>query len=829
MPDIPPFRPDLFEPAARRSWEEARVFDAQDEDRERARSYVLVMFPYPSGRLHMGHVRNYTIGDVVARHRRLRGENVLHPIGFDAFGLPAENAAIAHGIPPARWTEENITTMLAQLESLGLGYDRRRLLVTCRPEYYRWEQWLFLRLLERGLVYRAEAEVNWDPVDETVLANEQVVDGRGWRSGAAVERRRIPQWFLRITAYAEELLAGLDRLPDWPEEVKTMQRNWIGRSAGTRVVFPLAGSEGTVEVFTTRVDTLYGVSFLALSPEHPLLRARAEHDSRLAAFAAETRRIAAAEAVRATVEKRGLDTGLRALHPLKGTPIPVYAVNYVLADYGTGAVMGVPAHDARDHDFALRHGLPVPRVVRPAEGGEPPLPFLEDGVLVNSGPYDGLVGAEARRAIGEALAACGRGREEVQYRLRDWGVSRQRYWGCPIPIVHCASCGTVPVPDADLPVVLPTAVRFTGVRSPLADLPSFTDVACPRCRAPARRETDTFDTFVESSWYYARYASYDARETILDARVRDWLPVTLYVGGIEHAVLHLLYARFVHRVLRDLELVPGDEPFAALLTQGMVLKDGAKMSKSKGNVVEPTTLVERYGADTVRLFIMFAAPPDLPLEWSDAGVEGAARFLRRLWRFVHEHGEGAEGTAEGTGSRAEATFDPTALDPGGRRLWALVERTVAKVDDDYGRRRTFNTAIAALMTLLGALQDEAARPAHDRRLLAYATRRLLQLLHPIVPHTTETLWSRAGGRGLLARAPWPVPDPRARAVEEDKRLVVQIDGRRRGEIALARETEEEVRRALAAEETLARHLAGRRIRRLVVVPGRLVNVVTEDA
>ena len=818
MPEIPPFRPDLIEAQARARWDEARLFEARDEDRVHPRSYILVMFPYPSGRLHMGHVRNYTIGDVVARHRRLRGENVLHPIGFDAFGLPAENAAIAHGIPPARWTEENIATMLGQLDALGFAYDRRRLLVTCRPEYYRWEQWLFLRLLERGLVYRAEAEVNWDPVDGTVLANEQVVDGRGWRSGAPVERRRIPQWFLRITAYAEELLAGLDRLPDWPEEVKTMQRNWIGRSPGTRVVFPIAGREGEeVEVFTTRVDTLYGVSFLALAPEHPLVRERAAGDARLAAFVEETRRLALAEAARTTVDKRGLDIGLRALHPLSGEAIPLYAVNYVVADYGTGAVMGVPAHDARDHDFARRYGLPLLRVVRPATTSErPPLPYLEEGVLEASGPFDGLASAEARRAITEALAARGRGRAEVHYRLRDWGVSRQRYWGCPIPIVHCASCGPVPVPDEELPVVLPTEVRFAGVRSPLPDLPSFTDVACPRCRAPARRETDTFDTFVESSWYYARYASYDQTGAILDERARAWLPVTLYIGGIEHAVLHLLYARFVHRALRDLGLVPGDEPFAALLTQGMVLKDGAKMSKSKGNVVEPNALVARYGADTVRLFMMFAAPPELPLEWSDAGVEGAARFLRRLWRFVHEHG--------GAGPRV----DPAGLDDAGRRLWALIERTVAKVDDDYGRRRTFNTAIAALMTLLGALQDEAARAGHDAGLLAYGTRRLLQLLHPIVPHTTEALWARAGGEGLLALTPWPVPETAAFAEGGVRRLVVQIDGRRRGEIALAEDADEEaVRAALAATEGLARHLAGRRIRRLVVVPGRLVNVVTE--
>jgi leucyl-tRNA synthetase len=819
VPEIPPFRPEVFEPEVRARWAEAEVFSARDEDRARARSYVLAMFPYPSGRLHMGHVRNYTIGDVVARHRRLRGENVLHPIGFDAFGLPAENAAIAHGIPPARWTEENIAAMLAQLESLGLGYDLRRLLVTCRPEYYRWEQWLFLRLLERGLVYRAESWVNWDPVDGTVLANEQVVDGRGWRSGAPVERRRVPQWFLRITAYADELLEGLDRLPDWPEEVKTMQRNWIGRSPGARVVFPLEGKENeAVEVFTTRVDTLFGVSFLALAPEHPLVAQAAARDPGLAAFVAETRHQAVAEAARATVEKKGVDTGLRAVHPLSGARVPLFAVNYVVADYGTGAVMGVPAHDARDHDFARRHGLAIPRVVRPADGaGDPPLPFLEDGVLVNSGAFDGLGSEEARRAITEALRAKGRGRAETQYRLRDWGVSRQRYWGCPIPIVHCPACGAVPVPDRDLPVVLPTDVRFSGVRSPLPDLPSFTDVACPRCRAPAKRETDTFDTFVESSWYYARYASYDAREAILDRRVEDWLPVTLYIGGIEHAVLHLLYARFVHRTLRDLGLVPGDEPFATLLTQGMVLKDGAKMSKSKGNVVEPTALVARHGADTVRLFTMFAAPPELPLEWSDAGVEGAARFLRRLWRFVHELGE------------AGAVLDPERLDGEGRRLWALVERTVAKVDDDYGRRRTFNTAIAALMTLLGALQDEAARAGHDPALLAHGARRLLQLLHPVAPHTTEALWARAGGEGLLALTPWPAPDPRALVEEATRRLVVQIDGRRRGEITVASDAgEEEVRAALGSEETIARHLAGRRIRRLVVVPGRLVNVVTDE-
>ena len=809
------YDPGMIEAWAQARWREKRVFEAHESD-PRPPYYVLSMFPYPSGRLHMGHVRNYTIGDVIARYQRMHGQSVLQPMGFDAFGLPAENAAIQNQVSPARWTETNIRTMKAQLERLGFGYDWRREIVTCRPDYYRFEQWLFTELYRRGLAYREKATVNWDPVDQTVLANEQVIDGRGWRSGAPVERREIEQWFVRITAYAEELLAGLDTLEGWPEEVKRMQRNWIGRSPGVELDFDLCDGEGSIRVFTTRLDTLYGVTALLLAPEHPLVQERAPQNPELAAFVETMRRRETREAALETQDKRGIPTGLGVRHPLTGEALPVWVASYVLMTYGTGAVMAVPAHDARDHEFARRYGIPIRPVIRHEGGGEVSVegaPLTAEGIVVDSGPLTGLTSDLARERALELLGP--RARAVVRYRLRDWGVSRQRYWGCPIPMVHCADCGIVPVPAEDLPVVLPESVEFTGVRSPLLTLSSFLNTSCPKCGGPARRETDTFDTFFESSWYYARFASYDCRDAILDERAGHWLPVDQYVGGIEHAVLHLLYARFFHKVLRDLGWIHGDEPFTRLLSQGMVLKDGAKMSKSKGNVVDPEAIVQRYGADTARLFMMFAAPPEQSLEWSEQGVEGAHRFIRRLWRLVHER----------VGDPERATFEPGALSPEGRTLWHLLHETVSGVDADMGERKTFNTAIAKIMECMNALTRFEPVTGSDRALVRDALKTFLHLLHPVIPHVTEALWQAMGGEGLLALKSWPVADPEA-LIRADIELVIQVDGRRRGSLAVPRDAEEgEIRARILADPSLTRHIDPERVARWVFVPGRLMNVV----
>ncbi len=816
-----PSTPDAYDPGnieawAQSRWREARVFEAHESD-PRPPYYVLSMFPYPSGRLHMGHVRNYTIGDVIARYHRMQGKSVLQPMGFDAFGLPAENAAIQNQVSPARWTEANIAAMKVQLDRLGFGYDWRREIVTCRPGYYRFEQWLFTELYRMGLAYRERAWVNWDPVDQTVLANEQVIDGRGWRSGAPVERREIEQWFVRITAYAEELLEGLDALPDWPEEVKRMQRNWIGRSSGVEIDFERCDGAGAIRVFTTRADTLYGVSYLALAPEHPLVRECARADAGVRAFVDSMRQRETREAALETQEKRGVPTGLQVRHPLTGESLPVWVASFVVMSYGTGAIMAVPAHDQRDHEFANRYGLPIRPVIRVphGEGRDPSgTAVTEEGIVVDSGSLSGLSSEEARV---RAVSLLGRqAREVVHYRLRDWGVSRQRYWGCPIPMIYCMDCGVVPVPARDLPVVLPEGVQFTGVNSPLLTLKSFRETACPRCGKPAHRETDTFDTFFESSWYYARFASFDSLETILDDRAHHWLPVNQYIGGVEHAVLHLLYARFFHKVLRDMGWVRSDEPFTRLLSQGMVLKDGAKMSKSKGNVVDPEAIVARYGADTARLFMMFAAPPEQSLEWSEQGVEGAQRFIKRLWRLVHER----------VTEPCEGPLDPEALSGSGKALWRLLHETVAGVETDIGNRQTFNTAIAKVMECLNALaRFEPEEPA-DRVLAKDVLITIVHLLHPIIPHVTESLWRSLGGEGLLASRPWPVPDPAALAREEVE-LVVQVNGRRRGSLRVRVEEEEPaIRSRILADPALARFIDGARVERWVFVPGRLINVVT---
>ncbi|MFP4696122.1 leucine--tRNA ligase [Thiohalospira sp.] len=812
------YDPHRVEAEAQQFWEEQGTFRVT-EDPDRIPYYCLSMFPYPSGRLHMGHVRNYTIGDVISRFQRLRGYNVLQPMGWDAFGLPAENAAIANGVPPAKWTRQNIDYMRGQLKQLGLGYDWDREFATCDPDYYRWEQWLFTRLMEKGLVYRATSAVNWCPNDQTVLANEQVVEGCCWRCDTPVERREIPQWFLRITDYADELLDGLDDLPGWPEQVRTMQRNWIGRSEGAEVVFDLAGRDEAITVFTTRPDTLMGVTYMGLAPEHPLVAEVAARDPEVAAFVEECSHTGTSEAAVEAQEKRGLPLGLEAVHPLTGETIPVWVANFVLMAYGEGAVMAVPAHDPRDHAFARRYDLPIRPVVAPAEG-EAPDPaeaaFTEPGVLVEAGEFTGLTSKAAKEAIIQRLEADGRGRRRTQYRLRDWGVSRQRYWGAPIPVIHCQDCGPQPVPEEQLPVCLPEDVTLTEPGSPLTRDEAFLAATCPSCGGAARRETDTFDTFMESSWYYARYTSADSDTAMVDDRAGYWLPVNQYIGGIEHAILHLLYARFFHKVLRDEGLVPGDEPFEHLLTQGMVLKDGAKMSKSKGNTVDPQSLVEGHGADTARLFMMFAAPPDQALEWSDEGVEGANRFLRRVWRAVRDFTE--------AGPVPPLPAEPP--DDESRDLRRKVHETIAKVTGDMAERHTFNTAVAAVMELVNAVYKyEAGEDKARRGILGEALEAVVVMLSPVVPHITHTLWQALGHSEPVVDAAWPAVDESALA-RDTQTLAVQVNGKVRGELEVAADADQAAIEADAlAEPNVARHLEGKTVKRVVVVPGKLVNVV----
>jgi leucyl-tRNA synthetase len=813
------YDPETLERQAIDWWENNESFRAR-EDAPGEPFYCLSMFPYPSGRLHMGHVRNYTIGDVIARYQRMQGRNVLQPMGWDAFGLPAENAAIQHGVPPAKWTYENIDYMRGQLKRLGFGYDWNRELATCRPEYYRWEQWLFTRLVRKGIAYKKTAMVNWDPVDQTVLANEQVIDGKGWRSGAPVERREIPQWFLRITDYAEELLEGLDGLEGWPDQVRTMQRNWIGRSEGVELEFAVEG-ETPLTVYTTRPDTLMGVSYVGLAPEHPLAASAAEGNPGLAAFIEQCRHTKVSEADMATLEKQGVDTGLKAVHPVTGEAVPVWVANFVLMEYGTGAVMAVPAHDQRDWEFAKQYGLPIRQVIIPAEDGvEVDLDqgaFTDKGVLVESAQFNGLSSRQAFDAIADFLEKQHKGRRRVNYRLRDWGVSRQRYWGCPIPVINCPECGPVPVPEKDLPVVLPEDVEFDGVGSPIKKMPGFYETICPECGGRAERETDTFDTFFESSWYYARYACPDADDAMLDERARHWLPVDQYIGGIEHAVLHLLYARFFHKLMRDEGLVDGDEPFTRLLTQGMVLKDGAKMSKSKGNTVDPEALIGRYGADTVRLFMMFAAPPELSLEWSDSAVEGAHRFLKRLWKQVYDHVQGG----------AAPALDRSALDAGQQALRRKLHQTLAKVSDDIGRRYTFNTAIAACMELMNELGRLGDTSPQGRAVMQEALEITVLMLAPIVPHIAHALWKVLGHEDAAVDERWPRLDESA--LESDTvELVVQVNGKLRGQIQVPASAERPaIEEAAIADENVQRHIEGKTVVKMVVVPGRLVNVVVK--
>jgi leucyl-tRNA synthetase len=873
------YEPAQVERAAQAYWAAHHSFEA-NEDPSRSKFYCLSMFPYPSGRLHMGHVRNYTIGDVLARFMRMQGHNVLQPMGWDAFGLPAENAAIANRLPPAKWTRDNIAYMKQQLVALGFAIDWRRELSTCDASYYRWNQWFFLRMLEHGIAYQRTGVVNWDPADRTVLANEQVIDGRGWRTGALIEKREIPMYYLNITRYAPELLRDLEQLPGWPERVKTMQANWIGRSEGCEIAFPFAddtrtalGAEGALKVFTTRADTVFGATFMAVAAEHPIASAAAAQNSEVAAFVADCRRGSVMEADLATQEKKGLPTGLHVRHPFSGAAIEVWVANYVLMSYGEGAVMGVPAHDERDFEFATRHSIPIVTVVASARGayervGEPwNAAYAEPGITVNSAEFSGLESSAAVEAIAAALERRGLGRRRTEWRLRDWGISRQRYWGCPIPLVHCEVCGVVPVPDAELPVVLPENLVPDGSGNPLARTPSFVDCVCPRCARPARRETDTMDTFVDSSWYFLRFACADQSQAMVDARVRYWLPVDQYIGGIEHAILHLLYSRFWTKVMRDLGLVPGlDEPFERLLTQGMVLNDiyyrepaggrreyfnpaeveveldgsgartGARlvtdgepvvwdglgtMSKSKNNGVDPQSLVERYGADTARLFMMFTAPAEQSLEWSDEGVQGAFRFLRRLWLAVWDH------LAEGGDTRPidGAAFSSAALSPAARDLRRIVHRTLAKVTDDIGRRHIFNTAIAAVMELLNAIgRFEDQSPA--RAAVVHEALEIVVLsLSPIVPHVTHELWQALGHDRALIDEPWRRPDAAALA-QSTVELVVQVNGKLRARITLPIEATEAMVRELAlAEPAVQRFMDGKPLRKLIYIPGKLVNLV----
>ncbi len=903
------YRPQVVEAAAQGYWNAQHAYEVTEDD-SRPKFFCLSMLPYPSGALHMGHVRNYTIGDVISRYQRMQGKNVLQPMGWDAFGLPAENAAIKNNTAPAKWTYANIDHMRSQLKSLGYAIDWTREFATCKPDYYRWEQLMFTRLLKKGMAYRKNAVVNWDPIDQTVLANEQVVDGRGWRSGAVVEKREIPQWFLKITDYAQELLDGLDTLPGWPDAVKTMQRNWLGRSEGLEIQFRLEGMEGNREplsVFTTRPDTLMGVTFLSIAAEHPLALQAAEGNEKLAAFIADLKHGGVSEAELETQDKRGMDTGLRAIHPVSGEPIPVWVANFVLMGYGTGAVMAVPAHDQRDWEFAQKYSLPIKMVIvdpsvidalneiehdlsqgvgidpmraalqgRDSNARDISAPvrvveaferrILEDaawtprGVLVNSGEYDGMDFSQALDALASRFERDGSGSRRVNWRLRDWGVSRQRYWGCPIPVIYCPKCEAVPVPEDQLPVVLPEDVAFSGVLSPIKADPEWRKCVCPQCGGPAERETDTFDTFMESSWYYARYTSPGANAQI-DERANYWLPVDQYVGGIEHAIMHLLYFRFYHKLLRDAGMVHSDEPAQNLLCQGMVIAetfyrdnaDGSKdwinpavveiqrddkarvvgatlkadgqpvqiggtekMSKSKNNGIDPQTMVSKYGADTVRLFSMFAAPPEQSLEWSEAGVEGMARFLKRLWREVTTHAANPD----------HPVTDPAVLDAGQKTLRRQLHETIQKVSDDFGRRHAFNTAIAALMELLNALGKFGDHSEQGRAVRHEALEAMVLLLNPVVPHISHALWQVLGhAETVLEDQSWPKVDPAA-LVRDSVTLAVQINGKLRATIELAANaSKEEAEAAARVQPQVVHFLEGMSVRKVIVVPGKIVNIV----
>jgi leucyl-tRNA synthetase len=864
------YSPREIEAAAQSHWDAQKSFVVSEQPGKDT-FYCLSMFPYPSGKLHMGHVRNYTIGDVIARYQRMLGKNVLQPMGWDAFGMPAENAAMKNQVAPAKWTYENIEYMKTQLKSLGLAIDWTREVTTCKPDYYRWEQWLFTRLFEKGVIYRKNGTVNWDPVDQTVLANEQVIDGRGWRSGALIEKREIPMYYFKITAYAEELLSSLDELDGWPEQVKTMQRNWIGKSFGADIVFDYdvasIGIDGQLKVYSTRPDTLMGATYVAVAAEHPLAQRAAESNPAIAAFIAECKAGSVAEADMATMEKKGLATGQFVIHPLTGDKLPVFVANYVLWGYGEGAVMAVPAHDERDFEFANKYELPIKQVYT-GEGKDYDATTWQawygdkDGLTtINSGKYDGKAFTEAFDAIVADLEASGHGARKTQFRLRDWGISRQRYWGCPIPIIHCDACGDVPVPEDQLPVVLPENVVPDGAGSPLAKMPEFYSCTCPKCGSPAKRETDTMDTFVESSWYFARYASPHYDKGMVDQKAANhWLPVDQYIGGIEHAILHLLYARFFHKLMRDEGLVSSNEPFKNLLTQGMVVADtyyrtlenggkdwfnpadveierdakakviGAKlksdglpveiggtekMSKSKNNGVDPQSMIDAFGADTCRLFMMFASPPDMSCEWSDSGVEGANRFLRRVWRLAHSHVSAGQ----------PAKLDIATLNDEQKAVRRAIHLAIKQASNDIGLHHKFNTAVAQVMTLMNVLEKAATATEQDRALVQEGLETVALILAPITPHISHELWRELGKQGAIIDASWPQVDESA-LVQDSLTLVVQVNGKLRGQIEVpASASREEVEAAARANENVLRFTEGLSIRKVIVVPGKLVNIV----
>ncbi|MDQ3260936.1 MAG: leucine--tRNA ligase [Pseudomonadota bacterium] len=884
----PQYHPTEIEQQVQQDWASARAFNVK-EDNSKPKYYCLSMFPYPSGKLHMGHVRNYTIGDVLSRFHRMRGYNVLQPMGWDAFGLPAENAAMKNKVAPAKWTDDNIAYMKQQLQSLGFAIDWERELATCRADYYKWTQWLFLRMLEKGLVYLKTGTVNWDPVDQTVLANEQVIDGRGWRTGAPVEKREIPMYYMNITSYAEELLQALNTLPGWPERVKTMQANWIGKSEGCEIYFPYhaehKAGEPVLKVFTTRADTLYGATYVAVAPEHPLALKAATTNSKLTLFIEQCKRGRMTEADLATQEKVGMDTGLVVYHPLTNKPLAVWTANYVLTGYGEGAVMAVPAHDERDFEFAIKYGLPIKAVIKPKDGElELPLKsaFVDSGICFDSEDFNGRTTEEAKHKMGVVLKAVQLGESRTTYRLRDWGISRQRYWGCPVPIIHCEACGAVPVPDDQLPVRLPENLVPDGSGNPLLKTPSFLNCECPICNKPARRETDTMDTFVDSSWYYLRFACAGNDQAMVDERVNYWLPVDQYIGGIEHAILHLLYSRFCTKVMRDFGLVKIDEPFAKLLTQGMVLNDifsrkgegegieyfdplevdveqdaqgrvtgGAlkadgkpvdyggmgTMSKSKMNGVDPQAIINEYGADTARLFMMFTSPPEQTLEWSDAGVEGSYRFLRRVWIFIKnrdlwilEESKWRNGSVEGYEFPATLAAIHPAVSIMRREIHAALRQASFDME-----RHQFNTVASAVMKMLNAMQV-ASSNTFDRQVdnavhkllqqgLHEGISILLRVLYPIAPHICHTIWRDLGYAGDIMNAQWPSIDEAA-LVQDEIDLVVQVNGKLRGSMAVAKDATHETIETLArSHPNIEKFVAGQPIKKIIVVPGRLVNVV----
>ena len=810
------YQPQDIEKNVQQAWENTKVFNVTEKAGQE-KYYCLSMFPYPSGKLHMGHVRNYTIGDVISRYQRMLGKNVLQPMGWDAFGLPAENAAMQHNVHPADWTYSNIDYMRDQLKRLGFAYDWDRELATCDPDYYKWEQWFFLKLLEKGLVYKKTAPVNWCPNDMTVLANEQVIDGCCWRCDTKVERKEIAQWFLKITAYGDELLQSLETLDGWPEQVKTMQANWIGRSEGVEMDFAVP-NESPVRIYTTRPDTLMGVTYLAVAAEHPLALKAAENNAAIRAFIDDCKTMETSEAAMETMEKRGINSGITALHPITGESVPVWIANFVLMSYGTGAVMSVPAHDQRDFEFAKKYGIAIKQVIFAKDGIDDDCndkAFTQKGILKNSGNFDDLSSQEAFTKIAETLEAQNKGTRKVNFRLRDWGVSRQRYWGAPIPVIYCDDCGTVPVPESDLPVQLPRDVVLDGSQSPLVAHPTFSHVDCPKCGKAAKRETDTFDTFMESSWYFARFASNKAN-SMLDESAKYWLPVDYYIGGIEHAILHLLYARFYTKLLRDEGLVACDEPFKKLLTQGMVLMDGSKMSKSKGNTVDPQALIEKYGADTVRLFIMFAAPPEQSLEWSADGVEGASRFLKRLWRQVYLHSQQVQGTRfkiQGELSKEQQSV---------RRF---LHQTIQKVTHDMGVRTIFNTAIAANMELLNTLAKFTDESYNSKAIRHEILEAIAIMLSPIVPHICDQLWRDLGHDNAIVSESWLSIDESA-LVQDSLELMVQVNGKLRGKITVtASATNAEIETIALSDTAILKFIDGQTVKKVIIVAGKLVNIV----